>query len=133
MKKIALFLGLLLGIFFSHESKAQSIFDKWAELKAFHGVMSQTFHPSEKGDLAPIKARSGEMAEKALTLAASKIPTEFRTPKIRKAIKKLKNKSRELDDYVKSAGATDAQITEKLAALHDVFHTIVGLCREENH
>lgn len=47
------------------EVSAQSIFDKWVELKAFHGVMSQTFHPSEEGNLELIKTRSEEMAEKA--------------------------------------------------------------------
>jgi hypothetical protein len=39
--------------------------DKWAELEAYHDVMSQTFHPAEEGKLEPIRKRAGELAEKA--------------------------------------------------------------------
>jgi hypothetical protein len=38
-------------LFHSLNLKAQSRFDVWPELKAFHTVMSQTFHPSEEGNL----------------------------------------------------------------------------------
>lgn len=88
MKKIVFFFCFFAFIV-SQQVSAQSIFDKWAELKTFHGVMSQTFHPSEDGNLEPIKTRSGEMAEKANILAKSVIPTEFKTEKIQKAVKKI--------------------------------------------
>ncbi|MCS7073227.1 MAG: hypothetical protein NZ108_02045 [Bacteroidia bacterium] len=112
---------------------AQSIFDKWSELKQFHSVMSQTFHPSEDGDLKPIKARSGEMAQKADALAKSKIPAEFKTKKIQKAVKKLQADSKALDKLVKNPKSTDEQIKKALSGLHDVFHEIVGLCKNEKH
>ena len=113
--------------------KKPSTFDKWAALKDFHGVMSQTFHPAEEGKLEPIKTRSGEMVEKATALAKSAIPAEFNTPKITDAVKRLQSGSKDLDKLVKNKKTTDADITKSITALHDVFHEIVGLCRDENH
>jgi len=130
MKKIT-FLFLCFALLVIQQVSAQSIFDKWSELKTFHGVMSQTFHPSEEGNLEPIKSRSGEMAEKANLLAKSSIPMEFKTEKIQKAVKKLQKDSKALDKLVKNKKSTDEQIKKDLASLHDVFHEIVGLCKSE--
>lgn len=130
--KIILFI-LCFALMAIQQVAAQSIFDKWAELKSFHGVMSQTFHPAEEGNLAPIKSRSGEMVEKANTLAKAAIPTEYQTPQIVAAVKKLKKGSKALHKLVRNKATTDVQITKSLSALHDVFHEIVGLCKNENH
>ncbi|MCU0351449.1 MAG: hypothetical protein MUF43_11600 [Flavobacterium sp.] len=132
MKKIA-FLFCCFALLAVQHLSAQSIFDKWAELKSFHGVMSQTFHPSEEGNLAPIKTQSGEMAKKAKILAKSVIPTEFKTEKIQKAVKKLQKDSKTLDKMVKNKKSTEEQIKKALVSLHDVFHEIVGLCKNEQH
>lgn len=109
-----------------------SIFDEWSALKTFHGIMSQTFHPAEEGNLAPIKTRSAEMVEKATQLANSEIPADFKTEKISTAVTKLKEGSQSLHALIQRATATDAEITFSLTALHDVFHEIVGLCREKH-
>lgn len=130
IKKISVLVFLMS---FAYLLQAQSIWDKWKELKEFHAVMSQTFHPSEEGNLEPIKKRSSEMAEKANLLAKSAIPKEYNTPKIKEAVKKLQKGSKELDSFIKSSKATDEGIKQKLSALHDVFHEIVGLCKNENH
>lgn len=110
---------------------AQSIFDSWSELKSFHDVMSQTFHPAEQGDLSPIKSRSAEMAEKAQILAKSTAPAAFNTPAILGATKRLQKGSKSLHKLIGKGVAGDEQITASLTALHDVFHEIVGLCRDE--
>lgn len=111
----------------------QSAMQNWTELKDFHKVMSQTFHPSEEGNLEPIKTRIGEMVQKADALKASKVPADFNNKKVKKAINQLAKDSKALDAKIK-AGATDAVITKSLSDLHDVFHKIVGLCSEtEDH
>jgi superoxide dismutase len=107
-------------------------FDDWQALKDFHKVMSQTFHPSEKGDLAPIKSRSDEMVEKAVALAASTIPAEFNTKEVKAAVAELVVGSKKLDKLVKKGGK-DADVTKSLNALHDVFHKIIGLCTHDDH
>jgi superoxide dismutase len=109
----------------------KSIWEQWPALNSFHGVMAGTFHPSEEGNLKPIKARSAEMATKAEALKGQAIPEDFNTPAINDALSRLIAGSKELDTLVKKK-SKDAVLTQKLNALHDVFHEIVGLCRD-NH
>jgi superoxide dismutase len=109
----------------------KSIWEQWPALNTFHGVMSGTFHPSEEGNLKPIKARSAEMVTKAQALMTEMIPEDFATPAIKDALTRLLSGSKELDLLIKKK-AKDVVITQKLASLHDVFHEIVGLCRD-NH
>ncbi len=110
-------------------TKAQGKLKEWNELKEFHKVMSQTFHPSEEGNLEPIKTRSGEMVEKAKALQASKAPASFDTENVKNAVNKLVSGSESLDKAIK-AGTKDKKIKKSLSALHDTFHEIIGLCSE---
>ncbi|MDD2673367.1 MULTISPECIES: hypothetical protein [Flavobacterium] len=128
MKHLKTFLVLAL-IVVANSVSAQSTFDKWPAIKEFHEVMSQTFHPAEEGNLAPIKARSEEMMNKAAMLLKSDIPTEFRTDAILASAERLQIKSKALHKLVKSNG-TDAAIVKSITDLHDTFHEIVGLCSE---
>jgi superoxide dismutase len=117
----------------NYKAVTKGKFDEWPALKDFHKVMSQTFHPSEEGDLKPIKARSAEMVAKADLLAKSIIPAEFNKKEVVAAVQKLKGDSKKLDKLVKGK-KSDKEITEALAKLHDVFHEIIGLCtNEEEH
>jgi len=115
---------------FTTNASAQSKFDAWPQLKDFHKVMSQTFHPVEEGNFEPIKTRIGEMVEKANALTTTPIPAEFNAKKVKKACAKLAKDSKKLQKQI-AGGATDDEIKTSLTALHDVFHTIVGLCSEE--
>ena len=128
MKHLKTFLVLAL-IVVANTVSAQSTFDKWPAIKEFHEVMSQTFHPAEEGNLAPIKARSEEMMNKAAMLLKSDIPTEFRTDAILASAERLQLKSKALHKLVKSNG-TDAAIVKSITDLHDTFHEIVGLCSD---
>lgn len=116
-------------VFVANTVSAQSTFDKWPAIKVFHEVMSETFHPAEEGNLAPIKARSEEMMNKAAQLLKSEIPAEFKTDAILASAEKLQIKSKALNKLVKSNGA-DAAILKSITDLHDTFHEIVGLCSE---
>lgn len=114
-------------------TKKKGKFDDWQALKDFHKVMSQTFHPSEEGNLKPIKERCSEMVAKAELLAKSNIPTEFNSKEVVQATKDLVTDSKKLDKMVK-AKKSDKEITEALSSLHDIFHKIIGLCsNEEQH
>lgn len=135
MQKIKyLFVCLLTTMAFSQTVKAQSKFDKWPELKSFHTVMSQTFHPSEDGNLEPIKTRSAEMAAKVDTLSKSNIPIEFDNKDVRAAISKLAIDSKKLHELILAKG-TDIAIKKALSDLHNTFHLIVEKCskNEEHH
>ena len=133
MLRLPLFFALFTVMALVAPARAQSVFDQWPALATFHGVMSQTFHPAEEGNLAPIRARSGEMAEKAALLAKADVPATFDKPDVRAAVTRLRKDSRALDKLARRPATTDAQLTAALTGLHDVFHQIVGLCREEHH
>lgn len=107
-------------------------FDSWPQIKDFHKVMSQTFHPSEEGNLLPIKTRIDEMVTKAIALKSNSIPNEFNTLNVQNAVVELERGAIKLQKQIKS-GASDESIKKALSALHDVFHKIVGLCSNEDH
>ncbi len=108
-------------------------FDDWQALKDFHTVMSQTFHPSEEGNLQPIKTRIGEMVAKAKALQSSSVPTEFNRSGVKESIASLVKGSQNLEKQIKRK-ASDPDITKSLSNVHDTFHTIIGLCTaEDNH
>ena len=128
MKHLKAFLVLAL-IVVANSVSAQSTFEKWPAIKEFHEVISQTFHPAEEGNLAPIKARSEEMMNKAAILLKSDIPAEFRTNAILASAERLQLKSKALHKLVTSNGS-DAAILKSITDLHDTFHEIVGLCSD---
>lgn len=102
----------------------------WAELKAYHAVMSSTFHPAEEGKLDPIKTRSGELASAAAAWAASKPPTDFNKLAIAESLKLLHQDSVALDKLIAAKKSSDAEITAALVKLHDRFHEVVGACAD---
>lgn len=126
MKKLTV---LLMGLVISGALMAQAKPKDWKELAAFHDVMSETFHPAEEGKLDPIKSRSGEMVAAAKEWKKSTPPAEFNKPEIQASLDKLVKGSKELDKMVKN-NASDPDLTKKLTDLHDVFHEIVGLCKD---
>jgi hypothetical protein len=129
MKQLRLGILFLMASLFSFSLMVhgQSKLDKWPELKTFHGVMSQTFHPSEEGNLEPIKKRISEMVTKAEALAKSKIPNEFSNKDVKTAVAKLAADSKKLMDLINSKAGDDA-IKIALSELHDTFHVIVEKC-----
>lgn len=128
MKKLKVLLILALVVA-ANSVTAQSTFDKWPAIKEFHDVMSETFHPAEQGNLAPIKARSGEMMDKAAALLTARMPAEFKTKGILTSCKKVKAQSKALHALIIAQGP-DGAIVKLLTEMHEVFHEIVGLCSE---
>jgi len=103
--------------------------DTWPEIKEFHKVMAQTFHPVEKNDFLPIQARSGEMLAKAILLRESVIPMSYQKPEIKAALIKLVKECNELDKLVKK-NTKKILIKTKMFQAHDTFHIIQGLCKD---
>jgi hypothetical protein len=125
-------LFLSVSLLFLHfvSIQAQSIFEKWPALDTYHGTMAQTFHPAQEGNLQPLKTRSGELRTNSVMLAKAAIPAEFNSPMIKAAVKQLKKDSKTLDKAIKKGALSDSELTTSMVALHDVFHKIVGLCKD---
>ncbi len=97
--------------------------DTWTGLNDFHEVMGATFHPSQDGNLKPIRERSGELFSRAKALQTGKIPASFNTPGIKKSIDNLVRGAGTLHQLILKK-ADDKTITKKLEELHEVFHQI---------
>lgn len=96
----------------------------WNEMEAFHKVMSATFHPAEEGKLDPIRTRSQEMLDKATAWKKSTPPEGYNTKEVKPLLKDLVKGSKKLNKMVKE-NASDKEITDKLSALHDIFHELM--------
>lgn len=130
MKHIKLLFSAVILFLATNISFAQA--KDWKEQKEFHKVMSQTFHPAEEGNYSPIKMRSAEMVAKAEAWKNAEIPTEIKDKKaVKNSLKQLVKGSKKLNKSLKK-GASDEELKTQLFGLHDVFHTIVGLCNPKD-
>lgn len=128
MKKVSLLFSLIFLFAAMQFSSAQMA--DWKQQKDFHKVMSETFHPAEKGDLQPIKMRTMEMVAKAQAWKNSEIPSGIADKKaVKKSLKLLVKDSKKLNREI-AKGASDSQLTHQLTQLHDLYHTVVGLCKD---
>lgn len=131
MKKFLPFVLIFAAVSFSKPVQAQQK-AKWAELDAFHEVMSKTFHPAEEGKLEPIRNRSAEMLEKAIAWKNSAAPEGYDKNAVKENLNKLVKGAKEINKMVKK-NASDKELKEELSELHDVFHEIVEKCEKEEH
>src|SRR5438874_1981387 len=90
---------------FTNAQENHKEFKEWAELKSFHEVIAQTFHPMEEGNFKPIRERSAELNQAAIKLAASKIPADLNRPEVVNAVKELASETKQLDELVQKKGS----------------------------
>ncbi|WP_333600362.1 hypothetical protein [Flavobacterium sp.] len=109
---------------------AQTISERWPQIKAYHEIMSKTFHPAEEGNLEPIKSQSELLVKSAEALSVESMPEEFRNPKTIETLISLKKQTKLVDELVQQKAAND-EIIKAMTALHDTFHKIVGMCQPE--
>ncbi len=120
MKNLLIVLSLL---FVAKIAQAQEV---WTEMDELHSVVSQTFHPAEKGDLMPIMTRSAELAKSAKALMKSNIAATA-SERLKDAMKRLVKQTADLNKMVRK-NKPEAEIKSALYEVHDTFHEIKGLC-----
>ena len=127
MKKIFQLAVILLAfvpvVCFGQKEKTQ-----WAEMKAFHTLMAASFHPAEEGNFAPLKAKAEELFNAAKTWQKSEIPSGFKPAETKDALRKLVIECGAVHKAVLS-NKSDEELKRMITAAHDIFHTIVGECR----
>ena len=104
----------------------------WPEMKNFHTVMSGTFHPAEEGNLTPLRERAIELFENARKWQESAIPSTFKKEETTEALKQLVVQCGAVMKAVE-ARASDSDLTRMIGEAHDIFHRIVGECRNADH
>lgn len=129
--KLTLRLSLLALLFAAANAVFAQHSGSWKEMDAFHEVMSETFHPSEEGNLQPIKTRIDEMVNKAKAWKKSKVPANFDSKMSKGKLNELVKGAENLRNTIRNNGS-DADITKQLSELHDVFHYIMEKCRKKS-
>ena len=103
----------------------------WKEMNAFHRVMGATWHPaSQKGDLAPLKAKAKELLSAADAWVASKppaMPASCGDGAVLAATKKIAAEAKALVGLVES-NADDARLKSALKSVHDSFEVAEKAC-----
>ena len=100
----------------------------WAEMKAFHAIMSATFHPAEEGNFAPLKEKASELYTAAKMWYASPVPADFKPAETTETLEKLMIKCSDIWAAVE-AKADDAKLKTLITEAHDLFHKISGSCK----
>lgn len=103
----------------------------WAEMKNFHHFMSTTFHPSEEGNLTPLKEKADSMLIAAKQWQVSPIPAIYKIDETKKALKKLVKQCTLIKKTV-TKKANDDILKKQISDAHDIFHNIVKECRKED-
>lgn len=105
----------------------------WKELKAFHGLMSASFHPAEDGNFEPLRQKADSLLIIARNWQASAIPADFKPEDTKAALSKLVAQCTVVKKAVDEK-ADNKVLFKEITEAHNIFHTIVGECRkaEEN-
>ena len=126
MKKI---LAILAIVCISTQVFAQESKNTWPELKAFHAIMSASFHSAEEGNFAPLKEKTAEMYRAAKIWYASEIPDNYKKEETKKTLEALMIQCNDIWDAVEKK-ASDAKLKDMITSAHDTFHKIVGECKK---
>ena len=127
MKLVTKAVLVILAIFTIQATFAQK--SEWKELKTFHSLMSKSFHPSEEGNLQPVKDNAADLVAKAKAWQASSIPADFNQTETKKVLAELVVKCEDIEKAV-AAKKSDADLKKLIHEAHEVFHQIVEKCRK---
>lgn len=110
----------------SHDATGHGM-SAWKEMDAFHAMLGTTFHPAQKGELAPLKANASTLAARARTWSESTPPQACATPDPREAVRGIAASASALAERV-AANAPDAELTTAIGAIHDSFEALEKQC-----
>lgn len=101
----------------------------WKELDQYHTLMAASWHPAkDKNDLAPARAKAGELAAAGKALAAAAKPKGCESAEYATKVTALATASTAY--AAKAVPATsDAELKAELKALHDRFHGVEEGCQ----
>jgi hypothetical protein len=103
----------------THDMKEHGM-SSWKEMDAFHAALGAAFHPTEKGNLAPLKATTDTLAARAKAWGASTPPSWCASDDSKASIVWLATRSADLAYQVRTSAA-DATLKEGIAAIHEKF------------
>jgi hypothetical protein len=108
----------------------QTFAQKWKELSDFHAVMSKSFHSAEEKNYQPTKDNATQLVTLAKKWQASEVPSGYKKSETKATLKKLVEACESLEKTVKNSPDDIEAIDRLIVHAHDVFHEIVGKCRD---
>ncbi|TNE73729.1 superoxide dismutase [bacterium] len=103
------------------------VFETWKQLDAFHTIMDATYHPTEEGNVEPIKKELKNFVKIAESLQKEKKPEVFNTLEINEATKVLVDATKKFQKGFKKL--KPEQVVAEMDVLHNHFHKVLDLCR----
>jgi len=129
MKSIVRLVVIILAMF-PAIGFAQTAKTAWPEMKAFHALMSKSFHSVEDGNYAPLKEKADSLLIAAKAWQASNIPDTYKPAETKETLDKLVKQCNVLAGAV-AAKADDIKLKVLISDAHDIFHKIVGECKKD--
>ena len=108
----------------------QSFAQKWKELSDFHTVMSKSFHSAEEKNYQPTKDNATQLVTLAKKWQAAEVPAGYKKAETKATLNKLVEACESLEKTVKNSPDDNDAIDRLITYAHDVFHEIVGKCRD---
>jgi beta-lactamase regulating signal transducer with metallopeptidase domain len=99
----------------------------WKEMNDFHTVMAKTFHPSEEGNLQPVKDSASVLVAKATAWQKSKTPQGYDAKVAAPILEKLVAKCIIIQKAV-AEKKSDEELKRLIAGAHEIFHEIMEKC-----
>lgn len=117
---------VIVALFALNTISAQSITDKWPEMKNYQDLLTKTYRDAQKGNFEPIKVNGESLVQYALAINAYKFPEHVtRTSGLTEKVEALQNETKNLNDIINSKGA-NAEILKALTKANDSFQTVLN-------
>ena len=103
------------------------VFANWSEFNALHDVMKAVYHPSQKGDVGPVKSQIKDLVKLSKAVEKAGPPELFNNENVVAATKKYVEAVNEFNKKFKRK--SDEEIISELETVHTLFHDVMMACR----
>ena len=100
----------------------------WKELDAYHDLMASTWHPAQKDDLKPARAKADSLSAAAKAWSESKAPAACDTKVIKDAIAEVVVGTTKVLHLV-HGNAADAELKAAMHDVHEKFEVVEKGCK----
>ena len=100
----------------------------WKELDAYHDLMAATWHPAQKDDLKPARAKADSLSAAAKAWSDSKAPAACDTKVIKDAIAEVVAGTTKVLHLV-HGNAADADLKAAMHDVHEKFEVVEKGCK----
>lgn len=122
---------LITSAAFAQKKVVKNTETPWPELTAFHELMAATFHPSEKGDLAPLKEKAPQLYRAVKMWHASAIPDTYNKKETAETLQLLLVKCNDIWAETVAEKSSNEKLLTMIGEAHELFHKIVGVCKKK--